>query len=259
MQDRRQLISALSRDRRHSRCGRASRCRDADATRRRPAAGASRALACTSAATFSAFACGTGFCPTTATGAVSHRPTQGACRTRTSAAEQRRQRRQQLARAGHLAGDRVADAHGDRGRRRVAFLDHVEMVIERGHFVDFGHRQLHLGRERDQVRRGKAAEAILNPVQMLDQQIPPARERRREARARPRAPSDRRGGLSGLPRARLSACLFLGIVSVILFRSAVGASSRRDGAVRASCDDAPRRRHVSRSTAERYTEEHHAC
>ena len=33
-------------------------------------------------------------------------------------AEQRRQRGQQLARAGHLARDRVADAHGDRGRRR---------------------------------------------------------------------------------------------------------------------------------------------
>ena len=49
------------------------------------------------------------------------------------------------------------------------------MVIERGDFVDLGHRQLHLGGERDEVRRGEAAEAILNLVQMLDQQIPPAR------------------------------------------------------------------------------------
>ena len=49
------------------------------------------------------------------------------------------------------------------------------MVIERGHFVDLGHRHLHLGRERDQVRCGEAAEAILNPVQMLDQQIPATR------------------------------------------------------------------------------------
>src|SRR6185436_15893866 len=38
----------------------------------------------TSAATFYAVARGTGFCPTTATGAVSQRPTQGACSTRTS-------------------------------------------------------------------------------------------------------------------------------------------------------------------------------
>ena len=90
-------------------------------------------------------------------------------------AEQRRQRGQQLARAGHLARDRVADAHGDRGRRRLAFLHHVEVVIEGRHFVDLGHRHLHLGRERDQVRRGEAAEAILNLVEVLDQQIPPAR------------------------------------------------------------------------------------
>ena len=90
-------------------------------------------------------------------------------------AEHDRQRRQQLARAGHVARDGVADAHGDRGRRRLAFLHHVEVVIEGGHFIDFGHRQLHLGRESDQVRRGKAAEAILNPVQMLDQQIPSTR------------------------------------------------------------------------------------
>ena len=90
--------------------------------------------------------------------------------------QQDRQLRQQRARAGHLAGDRVADAHGDGGRRCVALLDHVEMVIERRHLVDFGHRQLHLGRERDKVRRGQAAEAVLNPVQVLDQQIPPAWE-----------------------------------------------------------------------------------
>ena len=68
----------------------------------------------TSAATLSASACGTGFCPTTATGAVSQRPTHGAVQHAHLRAEQRRQRSQQLARAGEVAGDRVADAHRDR-------------------------------------------------------------------------------------------------------------------------------------------------
>ena len=49
-----------------------------------PRCGCFTALAWTSAVTFSVVACGTGFCPTTATGAVSQRPTHGACRTRTS-------------------------------------------------------------------------------------------------------------------------------------------------------------------------------
>ena len=48
------------------------------------------------------------------------------------------------------------------------------MMIERRDFVDFGHRQLHLLRERDDVRRGKASEAVLNHVQVFDQQIPAA-------------------------------------------------------------------------------------
>ena len=53
--------------------------RDRDVRRR----SASPRPAFTSATTFSAVACGTGFCPTTATGAVSQRPTHGACSTRT--------------------------------------------------------------------------------------------------------------------------------------------------------------------------------
>jgi hypothetical protein len=49
------------------------------------------------------------------------------------------------------------------------------VVIERGHFVHFGHRHLQFGGERDEVRSGETAKAILNLVEMLDQQIPPAR------------------------------------------------------------------------------------
>ena len=90
-------------------------------------------------------------------------------------AEQRGQFREQLVRAGEFAGDRIADADGDRGRRSLALFDHVEVVVERRHFVDFRHRHLHLGRERDQMRRGQAAVPVLNLVQMLDQQIAAAR------------------------------------------------------------------------------------
>ncbi len=51
---------------------------------REPGAGCFTALALTSAEIFSTLACGSGFCPTTAAGAVSQRPMQGACSTRTS-------------------------------------------------------------------------------------------------------------------------------------------------------------------------------
>ena len=85
------------------------------------------------------------------------------------------QPRQQLVRSSQVAGDRVADAHGDRRRRDLAFFHHVEVVIEGGHFVDLGHRHLQLSRERDEMRGRQTAEAILNPVQVLDQQVAPAR------------------------------------------------------------------------------------
>jgi hypothetical protein len=78
---------------------------------------------------------------------------------------------QQRARPGQLTRNRIADPNRDLRRWRVAILHDVEVMIERGHLVDFGHGHLHLGRERDQVRGRQAAEAILNAVQMLDQEI----------------------------------------------------------------------------------------
>ena len=44
-------------------------------------------------------------------------------------------------------------------------------MVEGGDLVDLGHRHLHLSRERDQMRGRQAAEAILNLVQVLDQQV----------------------------------------------------------------------------------------
>ena len=69
-----------------------------------------------------------------------------------------------------LAGDGIAHAHGDRRRRRVALFDHVEVVIE-GRLVHLGHRQLHLGGKSDQVRRRQTVIAVLDLVQVLDQQV----------------------------------------------------------------------------------------
>ena len=77
--------------------------------------------------------------------------------------------------AGHLARQRLADAHGDRRRRRLAFLDDVEVVVERRHLVDLGHRQAHLLRQRGDVRGRQVAEAVLQLVQVLDQEVAPAR------------------------------------------------------------------------------------
>jgi hypothetical protein len=74
-------------------------------------------------------------------------------------------------RSREVAGNRIANAHGDGWWRGVAFLDHIEVVIEGSHFVDLGHRHLHLSRERDEMRGRQAAEAILDLVQVLDQQV----------------------------------------------------------------------------------------
>ena len=53
----------------------------------------------------------------------------------------------------------------------VALLHHVEVVIERRHLVDLGHRHLHLSREGDEMRGRQTPVAVLNLVQVLDQQV----------------------------------------------------------------------------------------
>ena len=100
---------------------------------------------------------------------------QGARTTRTSVPELAWQFLQQLLGARHRAGQRIAHAHGDRRRRRLAFLHHVEMRVEGRDLVDLGQRQLHLGGERGEMRGGEMAVMVLDQMQMLDQQIAPAR------------------------------------------------------------------------------------
>src|SRR6266850_2074948 len=82
---------------------------------------------------------------------------------------------EELLGAGELAGDRIAYAHGERWRRPLAFLHHFEMMVEGGDLVDLGERNAHLLRQRGEVRGGQMAETVVDAVQVLDQQIAPAR------------------------------------------------------------------------------------
>src|SRR5207249_1085529 len=86
-----------------------------------------------------------------------------------------RQRTQEMLGSRHRAGERIADSHGHRRRRGLVFLHHVEMGVEGRNLVDLGERELHLLRERGEMGGREMAVAILNEVQMLDQEIAPAR------------------------------------------------------------------------------------
>jgi hypothetical protein len=78
---------------------------------------------------------------------------------------------QQIACIGKLAGDRVAHPHGEGRRHALAFLHHVEVVVEGCYLVHLGLRQPHLLRERREVCRRQVAVAVVDLVQVLDQQV----------------------------------------------------------------------------------------
>ena len=82
---------------------------------------------------------------------------------------------QQLFRAHHRAGQRIADADGQRRDIRLAFLHHVEMRVEGRGLEHFGKRQLHLVGQRCEMRRRDLAILVLDQVQVLDQEIAPPR------------------------------------------------------------------------------------
>jgi hypothetical protein len=88
-------------------------------------------------------------------------------------AEPVRQDAQQMLRPRHGAGERIAHAHCDGGRRCLAFLHHVEMGVEGRDLVYLGERELHLIRQRGEMRGGEMAVAVLDQVQVLDQEIAP--------------------------------------------------------------------------------------
>ena len=118
----------------------------------------------------------TGLRPTTAAGACSQRPMHGAPITRTPgpsvAASSARQR------VGRPPSGRTASRKSrtvQRRRWRLAFLHDVEVMVERRDLVHLGHREPHFLRQRDDVRSRNAAVGVLNPVQMLDQEVAPPR------------------------------------------------------------------------------------
>ena len=78
---------------------------------------------------------------------------------------------QQFFRAQHRAGQRVADADGQRRDIRLAFLHDVEMRVEGRGLEHFGERQLHLVGQGCEMRGGNLVIGVLDQVQMLDQEI----------------------------------------------------------------------------------------
>ena len=85
----------------------------------------------------------------------------------------RRQFRAERVATGHLAGQRLAHPHRERRRSGLAFLHDVEVMVERRHLVHLGHREPHFLCQRDDVRSRDAAVGVLDPVQMLDQEVAP--------------------------------------------------------------------------------------
>jgi hypothetical protein len=92
-----------------------------------------------------------------------------------AAAKNLRQPLEQRARPGQFAGQRVANAHGQRRRIAVALLHHVEMMVEGRNLVHLRLAQPHLLGERREMGGGQAPVFILDAMQMLDQEIPPPR------------------------------------------------------------------------------------
>ena len=69
---------------------------------------------------------------------------------------------------------KFAYANGERRNVCFAFLHHIEMRIEGRRLENFGKGKLHLIRKRREVRGGNLLVGVLNQMQVLDQQVPPA-------------------------------------------------------------------------------------
>jgi hypothetical protein len=70
-----------------------------------------------------------------------------------------------------LARQRRADANGDRRWPVVQILDTIEMGVERRHFLDLRHGQIHPLRQSPTMGGRKATEMILQKVKIFDQSI----------------------------------------------------------------------------------------
>ena len=82
----------------------------------------------------------------------------------------------QLVAAGHGAGQAVADADCHRRRGGLAIAHQVELRVERGDFENLGLRHAQFRGEGRKVPRRKVAMAILDQMEIFDQQIALARQ-----------------------------------------------------------------------------------
>jgi hypothetical protein len=82
---------------------------------------------------------------------------------------------QQFLAAQHRAGQRIADANGQRRNVRLALLHHVEMRIEGRGLEHLRKGKLHLVGERCEVGCGNLLPGVLDEVQVLDQKVAPPR------------------------------------------------------------------------------------
>src|ERR1700736_87176 len=80
---------------------------------------------------------------------------------------------QQLLRAQHRTGERVADANGQGRDIRFDFLTHIEMEVERRGLKLFRKRKLHLVGKSREMGGGNLVIFVLDEVQMLDEKIAP--------------------------------------------------------------------------------------
>ena len=85
------------------------------------------------------------------------------------------QLQQQLFRTQHGAGQRIADANGQRRDIGLAFLHHIEMGVEGRGLEHFRERKLHLVGEGREMGGGNLPIFVLDEMQMLDQEVAPPR------------------------------------------------------------------------------------
>ena len=90
------------------------------------------------------------------------------------AAQNSGQARQQVLRTGQRAAQAVAHAHREAWGRGVAFK-HFKVVVEGGHLIDLGHRNVHLLGQCHQVAVVQSAKTVVEHVQIFDQQVAPVR------------------------------------------------------------------------------------
>ena len=77
----------------------------------------------------------------------------------------------QPGRAEHLTGQRFTYPHGQRRGCVLIGLQNVEMVIESGCFINFGHGQLHFNSQGQEMAVRQVAVVVLEPVQVFHQQV----------------------------------------------------------------------------------------